>query len=117
MPRTLQTPRAAVHVHPDAATLCRAAAEDFVHRALEAVAARGVFNVALSGGSTPKGMFAILASDTELRAAAPWADIRFFFGDERTVPPDHADSNYRMANDALLSKVPVQAKNVFRMRG
>jgi 6-phosphogluconolactonase len=71
--------------------------------------------VALSGGSTPKGLYKALAG-TEF-ASLPWDKIFFFWGDERHVPPNHADSNYRMVEDALLSKVPVPTENVYRVRG
>lgn len=72
--------------------------------------------VALAGGSTPKRLFSLLAApDTSSTVA--WDRINFFWGDERCVPADHPDSNFRMANEALLSKVPVPAANVHRMRG
>jgi len=71
--------------------------------------------VALSGGSTPKGVYALLALDPGLQREVPWDKIHFFWGDERHVPPDHPDSNYRMADDALLSKVPVPVANVHRI--
>jgi len=99
------------------ADLVRAAASEFVHAAKEAAAKRGVFRVALSGGSTPKGMFALLATDPEFRDQVPWSACRFFWGDERNVPPHDADSNYRMANEAMLSRVPVDSAQVHRMRG
>src|SRR5215467_9911994 len=72
--------------------------------------------IALSGGSTPKDVFALLADDAKLRAEFPWKDTYFFWGDERHVPPDHEESNYRMANEAMLSKVPVPAANVYRIK-
>jgi 6-phosphogluconolactonase len=71
--------------------------------------------VALAGGSTPKKMYSLLAEEP-FRDTVPWHSICFFFGDERTVPPDHAESNYRMAREALLSKVPISETNVFRMK-
>jgi 6-phosphogluconolactonase len=73
-------------------------------------------SVALSGGSTPKKLFEQLASPA-VRAEVTWERMNFFFGDERCVPPDHKDSNYRMAHEALLSKVPVPAAQVHRMAG
>lgn len=72
------------------------------------------FSVALAGGRTPRGMYARLAQDP-YRALIPWAALHLFWGDERHVPPDHADSNYRMALEALLSKVPLPAANVRRI--
>lgn len=92
--------------------LFAAAAEEIVRRANQAVSARGRFTIALSGGSTPKSLFNLLA--TNARTTLPWDKMFFFWGDERHVPPTHADSNYRMANDAMLSKVPVPAGNIFR---
>jgi 6-phosphogluconolactonase len=95
------------------AELFQAAAEEFAEAANAAVQTEGKFTVALSGGSTPKGMFHLLAG--EKFASLPWSKMYFFWGDERHVPPDHPDSNYRMAYEALLSKVPVPKENVFRV--
>jgi polyphosphate glucokinase len=91
-----------------------AAAEFFVS-ALTAVGNKGVFSVALSGGSTPRGLFALLASDPKWRTELPWEQTHFFWGDERYVPADHPDSNFKMANDVLLSQVPVPEANVHRV--
>lgn len=104
-----------IRIYPDAIALCRAAAEHFVNRANEFATAKGRFNVLLSGGSTPKGMFALLAGEKELHDAVPWKDIHFFWGDERHVPPDHPDNNYKMAEEILLSKVPVDREHVHRV--
>jgi 6-phosphogluconolactonase len=93
--------------------LFEAAAAEFAAQASESVRARGRFAVALSGGSTPKSLYTLLAT----KLSIPWDKVCFFWGDERHVPPDHADSNYRMANEALLSRVPVRPENVFRIRG
>jgi 6-phosphogluconolactonase len=92
--------------------LFEAAAEEVIGCAKEAVAARGRFAIALSGGSTPKNLFALLA--TNARNSLPWDQTFFFWGDERHVPPTDADSNYRMADEAMLSKIPVAAAHVFR---
>jgi 6-phosphogluconolactonase len=97
--------------------LARAAAEEFVRLAKEAVSAKDSFNVVLSGGSTPKSLYSLLANERALRGQVPWDKIHFFWGDERHVPPDHAESNYRMANEAMLSKAPIQAENVHRIKG
>ena len=94
-----------VQIFSNAEELARAAAEYFVARRPE--------TVALSGGSTPKAMFQVLAD--EFREQVPWSTIHFFWSDERHVPPDHPDSNYRMANEALLSHVPVAPENVHRV--
>src|SRR5579863_4016714 len=93
------------------AELFQAAAAEFVTLAWDGVRARGRFSVALSGGSTPKSLYTLLASGTVPNL--PWEKTYFFFGDERHVPPDHPESNYRMANEAMLSKAP--AANVFRV--
>jgi 6-phosphogluconolactonase len=89
-----------------------AAAEEVVRAATEAVTSRGRFTIALSGGSTPKSLFNLLA--TNARTSLPWDRMFFFWGDERHVAPTDADSNYRMAEETMLSKIPVQAGNVFR---
>jgi 6-phosphogluconolactonase len=83
----------------------------------EAASARGAFRVALAGGSTPKALYALLAEHPSLRNSLPWDKIQVFFGDERHVGPGHADSNFQMASDALLSKVPVRAEQVHRIKG
>jgi 6-phosphogluconolactonase len=98
--------------------LARAAARHFVGRSLEAVAIRGEFTVALSGGSTPRSLYEVLADpDEPFRALVPWPNIHFFWSDERHVAPDHPDSNYRMAYEAMLSHVPVSGNNVHRILG
>jgi len=101
----------------DAEALQRVAAERFVRHARAAVQVSGRFTVALSGGSTPRAMYALLALDQAMRGAVPWDKVHVFWGDERHVPPDHADSNYHMARAQLLSKVPVPEANVQRIRG
>jgi len=105
-----------LRVHPDAASLARAAAQHFVTLATAAIAARGQFVVALSGGSTPRATYRLLASD-EFAARVDWPRVRVFWGDERCVPPDHSDSNYRMARETLLDEIPIPAENVHRIRG
>jgi 6-phosphogluconolactonase len=95
------------------AELFQAAATEFAALAVQAVQSHGRFSVALSGGSTPKTLYALLASGSVPNI--PWEKIFFFFGDERFVPPDHPDSNYRMAREAgLFAKVPDD--HVFRLR-
>ncbi len=90
----------------DSAKLPRAAAEEVVNRLNAAVKARGTATLALAGGSTPKALYRLFADDDGLRARMPWAHTHFFFGDERHVSPDHADSNYRMAREALFDRLP-----------
>jgi 6-phosphogluconolactonase len=108
------TPRGEVRRFPDSDAAARAAAEEFVRAAGEAVAARGRFSVALSGGSTPKKVFQLLATP-EFVGRVDWARVLFFWGDERAVPPDHADSNFKMASDALLSRLPARPAAVVRL--
>lgn len=100
-------------IYPTPAALFEAAAQDFVQQATTAVKARGRFTVALSGGSTPKGLFGVLS--TKDRNLLPWDKMFFFWGDERHVPPDNPDSNYLMARETLLSKVPVPEANIHRV--
>lgn len=102
--RTLTTPQ----------ELFAAAAEEVVRTANEAVAQRARFTIVLSGGSTPKSLYNLLA--TNARTALPWDRMFFFWGDERHVPPTDPDSNYGMADETLLSKIPVPAGNVFRIK-
>ncbi len=100
---------------PDASSLAAAAAEEFVRAAAES---SGPFRLALSGGVTPKALYALLAdAKAPYRARVPWERLHFFWSDERCVPPDSPDSNYRMAHEALLSRVPVPAANVHRIEG
>ncbi len=105
-----------IQVVADAPAIFRASAEEFVRSANQAIAARGKFRVALSGGSTPKGLYGLLAGD-EFRPQVAWDKVFFFWGDERNCPPDHGDSNYRMANEAMLSKLPLASTQVFRIKG
>jgi len=105
-----------IKIMPNAGELARAAATEFVNRAVTAVRANGLFSVALSGGTTPKSVYSLLASDPSLRTQVPWDRIHFFWGDERHVPPDHPDSNYRMAREAMLASVPVPAANIHRIK-
>jgi 6-phosphogluconolactonase len=94
--------------------LSRKAAAEFVRLANRSVAADGRFAVALSGGSTPKSLYSLLAS-AEFQPQIPWTRCHFFWGDERPVPPDHPESNYRMAFESLLSRVPVPRENIHRI--
>jgi 6-phosphogluconolactonase len=103
-------------VTPTPADLARAAAECFIATVAASQQAHGVARVALSGGSTPRALFKLLASD-DYAGKLDWQSIDFFWGDERTVPPDHADSNYRMAYETLLSALPVPEARIHRMRG
>ena len=102
-----------VRVLPTGNDLFHAAAVEFVARAQQAVRENGRFTVALSGGSTPRGLFSLLATGSFPNI--PWDKICFFWGDERHVPPNSSESNYRMANETMLSKVSVRQENIFRI--
>jgi 6-phosphogluconolactonase len=104
MKRTLRT-------FADADSVCRAAREELLRRAGTAIAEHGRFTLALSGGSTPKILYASLV-DADL----DWSRVHLFFGDERCVPPDDEQSNYRMAREALISKIDIPAANVHRIQ-
>lgn len=89
------------------------AANEFVRICTESIAERGQFTVALSGGSTPKKLNSLLASDA-FRSKIEWRETHFFFGDERDVPPDSDESNFRTANETLFSKLEIPAENIHR---
>jgi 6-phosphogluconolactonase len=103
-----------LEIYENAKELAWAAALRFASLAEQATKERGRFAVALSGGSTPKALFAILA-EKPFADALPWQTIHFFWGDERCVPPDHPDSNYHMTHETLLSKVAIPQENIFRI--
>jgi 6-phosphogluconolactonase len=105
-----------IRIVDDAPALAEAAAREVLAIALAAVADHGRFTVALAGGATPRVTYERLAAPP-LRDRMPWRDTLVFFGDERGVPPDHADSNYGMAHRALLSRVPIAGERVFRIPG
>jgi 6-phosphogluconolactonase len=98
----------------DAAEVALAGARRFVDWAWQAIARDGKFQVALSGGSTPREMYRLLASQ-EFRTQIDWPRVHLFWGDERAVPPDHPDSNYGLARRELLLRVPIPPDNVHRM--
>jgi 6-phosphogluconolactonase len=92
------------------------AAALFIQLADQRISSAGRFAVALSGGSTPRALYALLASD-QFQPQVPWPQVHVFWGDERCVPPDHSESNYRMAREALLDAVPIPIQNIHRMPG
>jgi 6-phosphogluconolactonase len=98
----------------DATTLIEAATEHFVASARAAIAKRGVFYVALAGGSTPKGLYQKLAT-SPYSEQVDWSRVHLFFGDERCVLPTHSDSNFKMANEAMIEHIAIPAENVHRM--
>jgi 6-phosphogluconolactonase len=104
-----------IRVFPDREQLFAAAAQQFADLAHDAIQQLGRFTVALSGGSTPQALYELLAQ--QFSTSIPWQNVFFFWGDERHVPPDHPESNYRMAHEAMLSKLPLPPENIFRIRG
>ena len=105
-------------VYEASAAVANAAAQLFMDAAASAVKRRGVARIAISGGSTPKAMFALLADpDSPYLDSLPWEKLQLYWVDERCVPPDDKDSNYRMTSEQMLSKVPLPAANVHRMEG
>lgn len=101
-------------VVPDAVRLNRAAVEEISTAADATIRDHGRFTLVLSGGNTPAPVYALWAE--ERKTTLPWEKVYIFFGDERHVPPDHPESNYRMAHDSLLSRVPIPQSNVFRVK-
>ena len=115
MPRAVSV---TYRVSASAGELAGVAAEMFASVATAAVKTRGLARVAISGGSTPKAMFALLADRTKpYFAEVPWDKLQLFWVDERCVPPTDAESNYRMTNEAMLAHVPLPPEQVFRMEG
>ena len=106
-----------VQILPDAAAIARRAAEHIVESAAAAVKERGVFTISLAGGSTPKTLYTLLATDPAFKSKMPWDKTQFFFGDERHVPPDDSESNFRMANESMLSKLSLKPEQVLRIKG
>ena len=105
-----------LQILPDSNKLYQAAAEQFVQLSTAAIAQRGWFTVALAGGSTPRPVYALLATES-LAQRVDWSRVQVFWSDERCVPPYAAHSNYRMAHEALLDHVPLPPVNIHRMHG
>ena len=114
----MHTPETSSHVRifDDVGNVAEAAANGFIAVAREAIAERGRFTVALAGGSTPKRAYELLAGE-DYKSQIDWLKVHVFFGDERSVPPDDAESNYRMANEALLARVALPQENIHRING
>jgi 6-phosphogluconolactonase len=106
-----------IRVLNDGAAIAKRAAQEFVESAISAVREKGSFNVALAGGSTPKALYGLMVTDAALRSQVPWDKMHLFFGDERHVAPDHSDSNFRMATEAMISKSPLKPEQVTRIKG
>jgi 6-phosphogluconolactonase len=100
----------------DPQALAQAAADHFISASEDAIENRGRFMVALSGGATPQDTYQRLA-EPGLATQVSWRNVHLFWGDERCVPPDHPDSNYRMARKTLIQKVPIPQTNVHRIHG
>ncbi len=106
------------YVEQDGAALARRAAQYLVEMVRESVDAQGIARIAISGGSTPKAAFRLLADPHQhWRVAMPWQQLQLYWVDERTVPPDHPDSNYRMTREAMLEQVPLPSSHIHRMEG
>src|ERR1700679_4264071 len=104
------------YVEPDATALARRAAQYFLEMTNEAVQARGRARIAISGGSTPKATFALLADPNEpWRSRMPWESLELYWVDERSVPPDNAESNYRMTREAMPDHVPLRPEQIHRI--
>jgi 6-phosphogluconolactonase len=103
-----------IKTFPDASSLARAAADQWIVLAEASIAGHGQFAVALSGGSTPRALYSLLATE-EFAARVDWSRLHVFWGDERCAPPDHPESNYRMARQALLDHVPIPLSNIHRI--
>jgi 6-phosphogluconolactonase len=107
---------AEIEIVPDRERLTETAAEHIARLASEAIAANGMFSIALSGGSTPQPLYTLLASG-RFAKRIEWSQVHVFWGDERCVPPDNPQNNYRMAREALLDAVPLPPANAHRIRG
>lgn len=103
-----------VVIYPDSDTLSHEAAQHIVRIAQEAIVTHGRFTFALSGGSTPRELYSLLGSEP-YRSQIDWALVELFWSDERCVPPESEESNYHMAQQVLISKVPIPANQVHRM--
>jgi 6-phosphogluconolactonase len=116
--RTLvaDVPRVELRVFVDAEELAAAAAAEFLAQGKAAIAAHGRFSVVLSGGSTPIRLYTLLATHRRGGPRLSWAKVHVFWGDERVVPPNHPESNFRTAREALLARVPIPQANVHRIR-
>jgi len=106
-----------IRILTDLSAIAKRAAQEFLQAATSAVAKRHSFSVALAGGSTPKALYSLLATDPVLRAQLPWDKMHLYFGDERNVAPEHPDSNFRMATETLISKSPLKPDQVTRIKG
>jgi 6-phosphogluconolactonase len=107
-------PRPEIVIQPDAQSVAETAARFVVAAVREAIAERGWCAVALSGGTTPRDLYRRLAG-SPTREQIDWERVHLLWGDERVVPPDHPDSNYRMTREILLEHVPIPSSNIYRI--
>ncbi|HEY0009336.1 MAG TPA: 6-phosphogluconolactonase [Tepidisphaeraceae bacterium] len=105
-----------IRVLPDAESIIVEVAERIVELAELSATSGILFSLFLSGGSTPKALYERLAGE-QYKSLIDWRSVEIYFGDERCVPPESELSNYKMAHDTLISKVPIPPQNVFRMKG
>lgn len=105
-----------IKIVEDSAALSRKAADIFIHQIAAMSSQKPFFSLALSGGSTPKTLYSLLVEKRSLKSQIPWKKIHFFWGDERHVPPHHADSNFRMAKETMFDKAEILPENIHRMR-
>jgi 6-phosphogluconolactonase len=106
-----------IRILADGTAIAKRAAQEFIQAAAAALREKDAFNISLAGGSTPKALYALLATDPALRRQVPWDKIHLFFGDERHVGPGHPESNFRMATEAMISRVPLAKDQVVRIKG
>jgi 6-phosphogluconolactonase len=106
-----------VRILADSTAIARRVAARLVEIAVRAVNQKGSFDLVLSGGATPKTLYGLLVGDPALRSQLPWDKMNLFFGDERHVEPNHPESNFRMATEAMISKASLKPQQVFRMKG
>jgi len=99
----------------DLEMLSRKAADLFVEQTVAVLKTRPFFSMALSGGSTPESLYSLFASDPGIKAKIAWEKVHIFWGDERHVPPDHPQSNFRMANRTMLAGLPLPRGNIHRV--
>ena len=111
----MSTATSEIIIVEDLQALSRTAADLFHEQADAVLKTRPFFTVVLSGGSTPKDLYTLLVSDPGIKDNIEWERVHFFWGDERHVPPDHSQSNFRMANDVMLSALPLPPENIHRM--
>jgi 6-phosphogluconolactonase len=106
-----------VVIFPDAASLTKRAADEFLKAVTESIAQKDSFSVALAGGSTPKALYKMLTEDPAYSSEIPWPKLHFFFGDERHAPPDSEESNFHMASQTLFAKGLIKQEQISRIKG